>query len=234
MLNLLVIDDELPARSRLRRMLGELPGCAVVGEAGSGAEARGLIRRLDPDVLLLDISMPGVDGLDLAAELKQASASPAVIFCTAYEEHALEAFEYEAVDYLVKPVSAERLAQALARARRFLGMQRPEAFLAATLGGATELIDLNDVACLVAEDKYTTVYLPGRTVMIDHSLTEIDNAHPGRFLRVHRSALVSRDRVRGLEPGDGGMHAIVDGCDLRPVVSRRQLPAVRRLLKDMQ
>jgi two-component system response regulator AlgR len=236
MLKLLIVDDELPGRARLRRMLQGQPGCDVVGEAGSGLEALGLITDLAPDVLLLDISMPGMDGLDLAAELNQREQRPAVIFCTAYEEHALQAFEFEAVDYLVKPVSADRLRQALDRARRFLGMEHAEAFLAATLGGSTELIDLNDVACLVAEDKYTTVYLAdtNKNMMISQSLTELERAHPDRFLRVHRNALVSRDRIRGLERGDGGMHVRLDGCGLQPVVSRRQLPAVRRVLKEMQ
>lgn len=236
MLKLLIVDDELPGRARLRRMLSRQPGCEVVGEAGSGLEALGLAADLEPDVLLLDISMPGMDGLDLAAKLKAQPRRPAVIFCTAYEEHALEAFEYEAVDYLVKPVTAERLEQALDRARRFLGKDRAEAFLAATLGGSTELIDLNDVACLVAEDKYTTVYLAdtNRNMMISQSLTELERAHPERFLRVHRNALVSRDRIRGLERGEGGMHVRIDGCELQPAVSRRQLPAVRRVLKEMQ
>jgi two-component system response regulator AlgR len=236
MLKQLIVDDELPGRARLRRMLRDQAGCEVVGEAGSGLEARGLIADLAPDVLLLDISMPGMDGLDLAAELKAQPQRPAVIFCTAYEEHALEAFEYEAVDYLVKPVSAERLEQALDRARRFLGMESAEAFLAATLGGSTELIDLNDVACLVSEDKYTTVYLAdaNKNMMISQSLTELERAHPDRFLRVHRNALVSRDRIRGLERVDGGMHVRLEGCDLQPVVSRRQLPMIRRVLKGMQ
>ena len=236
MLKLLIVDDEMPARSRLRRMLGEQAGCEVVGEAGSGLEARGRIRKLTPDVLLLDISMPGLDGLQLAAELQELERPPAVIFCTAYEQHALEAFDHAAVDYLVKPVSPERLGQALDRARRYLGMDSAEAFLASTLGGATELIDLNDVTCLVAEDKYTTAFLATKkkNMMINHSLTELEKAHPDRFLRVHRNALVARDRVRGLERGDGGMHVIVEGCELRPVVSRRQLSTVRRLIREMQ
>lgn len=236
MLKLLIVDDELPARSRLRRLLGEQAGCTVVGEAGSGLEARERIDVLAPDAILLDISMPGLDGLELAEALKGKDQPPAIIFCTAYQEHALKAFEYAAVDYLVKPVSPERLGQALDRARRFLGMEAAEAFLASTLGGATELVDLNDVACLIAEDKYTTAYLaePKKNMMLNHSLAELEKAHPDRFLRVHRNALVARDRVRGLEPGDGGMHVIVDGSSLRPVVSRRQLPAVRRLLREMQ
>jgi two-component system response regulator AlgR len=236
MLRLLIVDDELPARSRLRRLLGEQPGCEVVGEAGTGLEAKQRIAALSPDAVLLDISMPGMDGLDLAAALKEADKAPVVIFCTAYEEHALEAFEYDAVDYLVKPVTAERLGQALDRARRFLGRDSAEAFLASTLGGSTELIDLNDVACLVAEDKYTTAYLAGqkKTLMLNHSLTELETAHPERFLRVHRNALVTRERIRGLERGDGGMHVRIEGCDLQPVVSRRQLPVLRRLIREMQ
>lgn len=236
MLKLLIVDDELPARSRLRRLLGEQAGCEVVGEAGSGLEARARIGELAPDVLLLDISMPGLDGLQLAAELRQRDLAPALIFCTAYEQHALEAFDHAAVDYLVKPVSRERLGQALDRARRYLGMDSAEAFLASMLGGATELIDLNDVTCLVAEDKYTTAYLEAKkkNMMINHSLTELEKAHPERFLRVHRNTLVARDRVRGLEPGDGGMHVILDGCEFRPAVSRRQLSSVRRLIREMQ
>ena len=236
MLKLLIVDDELPARSRLRRLLADQAGCDVIGEAGSGLEALALVRDRSPDVLLLDISMPGLDGLELAAKLRELDSAPAVIFCTAYEEHALEAFDRAAVDYLVKPVTRERLGQALDRARRYLGMDSVEAFLASTLGGATELIDLNDVACLVAEDKYTTAYLAtkNKNMMINHSLTELEKAHPDRFLRVHRNALVARDRVRGLEPEDGVMHVIVEGCELRPAVSRRQLPAVRRLIREMQ
>lgn len=236
MLKLLIVDDEMPARSRLRRLLGEQPGCEVVGEAASAREARREIDAHAPDVLLLDISMPGLDGMQFAAELRRQETPPALIFCTAYEQHALAAFDHAAVDYLVKPVSPERLAQALDRARRYLGMDAAEAFLASTLGGATELIDLNDVACLVAEDKYTTAYLADtkKNMMINHSLTELEKAHPDRFLRVHRNALVTRERIRGLEPGDGGMHVIVEGCSLRPVVSRRQLPTVRRIIRDMQ
>lgn len=234
MLKILIVDDELPARSRMRRLLGEQAGSEVCGEAGSGNEALVLVERLQPDVLLLDISMPGLDGLGLARKLKNRDDAPLVIFCTAFEDHALTAFEFDAIDYLVKPVSAERLGGALERARRFLGMDRPEAFLASTLGGSTELIDIGDITCLLAEDKYTTVYLCGRTLMINHSLTEIEQAHPDWFIRVHRSALVARNRVRGLERGDGGMHVLVEDCSLRPVVSRRQLPAVRRLIKELQ
>ena len=109
MLNILIIDDEQPARDRLRRLVGAIPDCRVAGEAGNGSEALEKIRELSPDVLLLDISMPGMDGMALAKVLQQGGASPAVIFCTAYQDQALRAFEVEAVDYVVKPVRAERL-----------------------------------------------------------------------------------------------------------------------------
>jgi len=121
MLNILIIDDEKPARDRLRRLLSDVPRLEIAGEASSGTQALERIRELSPDVLLLDISMPGMDGMSLARVLQEGGASPAVIFCTAYQDQALKAFEVEAVDYLVKPVRAERLEQALEKARRYLG-----------------------------------------------------------------------------------------------------------------
>ncbi|HMB58913.1 MAG TPA: response regulator [Xanthomonadales bacterium] len=121
MLNILIVDDEGPARERLQRLLEELPQYSVAGQARSGGEALESIAKLQPDILLLDISMPGMDGMKLARVLQQGGLRVAVIFCTAYQNQALEAFEAEAVDYLVKPVRVERLQQALEKARRYLG-----------------------------------------------------------------------------------------------------------------
>ena len=123
MLSILIIDDEKPARDRLRRLLNDVPRCEVVAEASSGAQALEWIRELSPDVLLLDISMPGMDGMSLARVLQEGGASPAVIFCTAYQDQALRAFELEAVDYVVKPVRAERLEKSIEKARRYLGAE---------------------------------------------------------------------------------------------------------------
>jgi two-component system response regulator AlgR len=239
MYNILIIDDEQPARDRLRRLVEPLADYHVAGEAVSGAEALERIRELGPDILLLDISMPGMDGMALARVLQEGGASPAVVFCTAYQDQALRAFEVDAVDYLVKPVRAERLEKALDRARRFLGRdsQEPDSrehFLRSTVGGKVVLTPIKRVICLLAEDKYTTVVHENGTTVVDESLTELEQRFPQLFHRVHRNALVSRKHLRGLErTSEGSTQALLSGTDRRPEVSRRNIAALRRLLSDL-
>ena len=237
MLRILIVDDEAPARDRLGRMLAEMPSFDVVGEAGSGQQALQAIEELSPDILLLDISMPGMDGMTLARTLQKGGLQPAVIFCTAYQNQAVEAFEAEAVDYLVKPVRSERLAQALEKARRFIGDREdeaPNAFLKSTVGGKVLLTPVQRVICLLAEDKYTTVvHEKGRTV-IDNSLTELESRYGDEFFRIHRNALISTRHLRGLERGDNGtVVAVLSGADDRPEVSRRNVAALRKLLAKL-
>jgi two-component system response regulator AlgR len=234
MLSILIVDDEVPARDRMRRMLDELPQFAIAGEAGSGGEAMDAISALQPDIVLLDISMPGMDGMALARTLQRGGAQPAIIFCTAYQNQALDAFEAEAIDYLVKPVRAERLAQALEKARRFLGdreLQEPSQYLRSTVGGKVLLTPIERVICLLAEDKYTTViHEKGRTV-IDDSLSVLEQRFPEMFFRIHRNALISRRHLRGLERSkEGQAVAVLSGTDERPEISRRNVSALRRLL----
>ncbi len=237
MLHILIVDDEEPARDRMRRMLSELPNFDVVGEAGSGQQALRLIEELAPDILLLDISMPGMDGMTLARTLQKGGSQAAVIFCTAYLNQALEAFEAEAVDYLVKPVRAERLAQALEKARRFIGdreSQAPIAYLKSTVGGKVLLTPVQRVICLLAEDKYTTVVHEKGTTVIDDSLTELESRHGAEFFRIHRNALISTRHLRGLERGDNGcVLAVLSGTEERPEVSRRNVAALRKLLAKL-
>ena len=239
MFNILIIDDEQPARDRLRRLVEAMPLYTVVGEATNGAQALERIRELSPDVLLLDISMPGMDGMSLARVLQQGGASPAIVFCTAYQDQALRAFEVEAVDYVVKPVRAERLEKALDKARRFLGRdadQEPEReyFLRSTVGGKVVLTPIHRVICLLAEDKYTTVIHEKGSTVIDESLTELEERFPSLFFRVHRNALVSRKHLRGLErTSDGNTLALLSGTDHKPEVSRRNASALRKLLSDL-
>ena len=231
----MVVDDERPARARLRRLLSDLPNCEVLAEAASGDEALQLLERLEPDALLLDICMPGLDGMRLAQALHGRRKAPAVIFCTALEDQALEAFETGAVDYLLKPVRPERLREAMDRAARYLGESAPRDFLVSQVGGRQVLIDLREVACLLAEDKYTTVFHRGQRTVIDDSLVDLERLHGERLLRVHRNALVARDRIRGLERVPGGAHRVLlEGCDFSPQVSRRQLPVLRKIIKEMQ
>ena len=237
MLNILIIDDEKPARDRLRRLLSAIPGYDVAGEANSGAHALERIKELSPDILLLDISMPGMDGMSLARVLQEGGASPAVIFCTAYQNQALKAFEVEAVDYLVKPVRTERLEKSLEKARRYLGAEggkNDEHYVRSTVGGKVVLTPIHRVICLVSEDKYTTVIHEKGTTVIDDSLLELEQKFTELFFRVHRNALVSRTHLRGLErTTDGQTRVLLSGTDRKPEVSRRNISLLRKLLSEL-
>lgn len=237
MLNILIIDDEQPARDRLRRLLAGMPRFEVVGEAASSAEALERIRELSPDILLLDISMPGMNGMALARVLREGGASPAIIFCTAYQDQALNAFEVEAVDYLVKPVREERLENSLEKARRFLGREDARGedhYVRSTVGGKVVLTPIHRVICMISEDKYTTVIHEKGSTVIDDSLTELEQKFPVLFFRVHRNALVSRKYLRGLaRTREGQTQVLLSGTDRKPEVSRRKVAALRKLLSEI-
>ena len=238
MKHILIIDDEKPARDRLRRLVDAMTGYEVAGEAINGSDALEKIRELTPDILLLDISMPGMDGMSLAHVLQDSGAAPAIIFCTAYQDQALSAFEVEAVDYVVKPVRAERLEKALDKAGRYMGEEgegrEEQHFLRSTVGGKVVLTPVARVICLVAEDKYTTVVHENGTTVVDESLTELENCYPSFFFRVHRNALVSRKHLRGLErTSEGSTQVLLSGTERRPEVSRRNVSALRKLLSEI-
>lgn len=238
MKRILIIDDEKPARDRLRRLVDAMADYEVAGEAINGSDALEQIRELTPDILLLDISMPGMDGMSLAHVLQDSGASPAIIFCTAYQDQALSAFEVEAVDYVVKPVRAERLEKALDKAGRYMGdedeSREQQHFLRSTVGGKVVLTPVARVICLVAEDKYTTVVHENGTTVVDESLTELENCYPSFFFRVHRNALVSRKHLRGLErTPEGSTQVLLSGSERRPEVSRRNVSALRKLLSEI-
>lgn len=241
MIRTLIIDDEPPARARLMRMMKALPGCEVCGEASSGKQALEMIRSLKPGVILLDISMPGIDGMTLARTLKSMPAAPVVIFCTAWPDQALQAFDCDAVDYLVKPVRAGRLQDAMAKAGRMIAPRlsiedehKPETeFLRATVGGKTLLVDLDEIICLVAEDKYTTVHLKNAKTVINDSLVDLEQRFPEKFMRVHRNSLVAPKFIRGLEKSSPGACFVqLAGTDFTPEVSRRKLSAIRKFIRD--
>lgn len=237
MLKVLIIDDEAPARNRLRRMLANVPSLECVGEAGTARKALEVIPSLKANVLMLDISMPGMDGMQLARTLQESGSSPAIIFCTAWSDRAVEAFECDAVDYLVKPVRAERLEVALEKARRSLARSDADVeamFLRTTLGGNVSLLPLADVICLIAEDKYTTVVHKKGRLIIDQSLLELENEHPLALVRIHRSSLVAKKFIRTLEKAPDGRHFVqLEGYDDRLQVSRRNLPAIRKLIREL-
>jgi two-component system, LytTR family, response regulator AlgR len=244
-LQVLVVDDELLARSRLRTLLGDCasPPVTIAGEAGNASQAMELLRRVAFDAVLLDIHMPGADGLALAQALRALPNPPAIVFVTAHSEHAVAAFELEAVDYLTKPVRLERLQSALQKVERVRTIARaaphsdtgPEILLIQDRG-RTERVPLLEVLYFKAELKYITVRTATRSYILDASLTELEERHPGQFLRVHRNALVARRAVRALEkhydPEEGEGWALrLNGIDELLAVSRRQLSAVREALE---
>ena len=242
-LQVLLVDDEALARSRVRTLLADCtaPTATVAGEAANSAQAMDLLQRVLFDVVLLDVHMPGADGLALAQALRTLPQPPAVVFVTAYAEHAVAAFELEAVDYLTKPVRLERLQVALQKVERVVQAKRgaqqaaaPEILLIQDRG-RTERVPLLEVLYFKAELKYITVRTAARSYILDASLSELEERHPGQFLRVHRNALVARRAVRALEkhydPEEGEGWALrLNGIDEVLAVSRRQLGAVREAI----
>jgi two-component system response regulator AlgR len=236
-LRVLIVDDEPLARARLRELLAGQPDLVVVGEAGDGDSAIAACGREPVDLVLLDIRMPGRDGVDTATQLALLQPPPVVVFLTAGDDRALEAFETGAVDYLLKPVRGERLAQALARARRVRGTEADAGagrrqFVVRRAGGL-RLVPVEDVLCLRAEDKYVCLLTGHGEYLIEESLAAIEREFGERFIRIHRNCLVAAARLRGLERAGDGERVRIDGLDEALEVSRRNLPALRaRLLRD--
>jgi two-component system response regulator AlgR len=243
-LRVLIVDDETLARSRLRSLLADCrsPLAEVVAEAANGEGALKQLANARVDLVLLDVHMPGIDGIALARSLRNQPGAPAVVFVTAYAAHAVTAFELEAVDYLTKPVRAERLQQALQKAQRHLKDRRPvpvepQDVLLIQDRGRTERVPLSEVLYLKSEFKYLTVRTASRSHIFDGSLAELEERYPTRFVRVHRNALVARAAIRALEKYDDGEDAEgwalrLDGIPEPVVVSRRQLSMVREALKE--
>ncbi len=231
-LDVLIVDDEPPACRRLERLLSELDGVERVRSAGSGDQAQAVCREQVPDVVLLDVEMPGPDGLEVAEALAGLDQPPGIIFVTAFENYAVDAFRVRALDYLVKPVRAGRLAEALERARAD-GPAAPEPppRLLARVGDRTVVIPLADIRLLQAEDKYTTVHYPGGTALLDDSLVSLEQNHPELLYRVHRNALVSANHVQELFRDGNGRYCVrIADCPVTPEVSRRNLARLRKLL----
>ncbi len=238
-LQVLVVDDEPLARSRLRTLLSDcqMPRAEAAAEAGTAVAAMELLRKHTFDALLLDVRMPGADGLQLAQALRGLASSPPVVFVTAHSEHAVAAFDLEAIDYLTKPVRLERLQIALQKVERTLATRGtapagPPDFLLIQDRGKTERVPVSEVLYFKAELKYVTVRTSARSYILDASLSDLEDRHAAQFLRVHRNALVSRRAVRALEKHDDpvegeGWAVRLTGIDELLAVSRRQLTAVR-------
>jgi two-component system, LytTR family, response regulator AlgR len=244
-MKVVIVDDESLARERLRLLLTEHAGVEVVAEADSGLEALRACAEHRPDVVLLDISMPGVDGLETARHLSAFDPRPAVVFCTAYDEHALSAFDAAAIDYLMKPIRPERLAVALERARTFVagrGNQAPadtsnrpaRTHLCARLRGSLRLIPIEEVHYLQAEEKYVVVHHVRGEDLIEESLKSLEEEFNGRFVRIHRNCLVARHELVELKRvGDGHVQAILRHGKAPLEVSRRCVAGLRETVKNL-
>jgi two-component system, LytTR family, response regulator AlgR len=237
---ILIVDDEAPARTRLRQLVGDLPPYTVIGEAAHGEEALRLCSELEPDVLLLDIRMPGIDGLEVAGHLAGWPKRPAVVFTTAYDEYAIQAFEAQAVGYLLKPVRRERLQQTLEHAARVsrVQLQRlpgagPRSQLCVARGRGFDLVPIGQVRCFQADQKYVTVFHAGGEALLTEPLKELEEEFGDRFLRVHRNALVATDWVEGLERREDGAWQVRLKGGFAPLpVSRRHVSDVKRRLRS--
>jgi len=218
-MRVLIVDDEPPARERLRSMLAENDGFDVVGEAGHGEQALQLVDSLTPDIVLLDVRMPGVDGLEVARHLAAHPDPPAVIFTTAFDEYALQAFESEAIAYLLKPIRAEKLRAALAKAARLTRPQMQQVAAAAREPSrrshvgvrgrdGLKLIPIEEVFCFQADQKYTTVKHVNGEELIEDSLKTLEDEFSASFVRIHRNALVNTRFLERIARDASGQHFV--------------------------
>jgi two-component system response regulator AlgR len=246
-LRILIVDDEAPARRRLRDVLADCAATLaveVVGEAEDGLAALHAVQSQSIDLLLLDIRMPGMDGIECAGHLQQLARPPAVIFTTAYDSYACQAFELNAIDYLLKPVRAERLAKALGKAHALGGgvltalrsaYPKARTHLSVNEKGRIVLIPLADILYLKAELKYVTIRTAAREYLLEESLTRLEEEFGESFVRIHRNCLVAAARIReiGKLPGaDDGHFLRLEGLDETLTVSRRQYSAFRERVKS--
>jgi two-component system, LytTR family, response regulator AlgR len=236
-LKVLIVDDEPPARERLRSLLGELAEVVCVGEAVSGEEALSRSHELNPDVVLLDVRMPGMGGLEAARHLTILAEPPAVIFTTAYDEYAVKAFEAHAVGYLLKPVRKEQLAASLARAGRLTRPQLQKlaaagetrrSHIAARRREGVRLIPIEEVQYFVADQKYTAVHHVNGEDLIEDSLRLLESEFGAAFVRIHRNALVGVRYLERIErSADGAFFVRLRGCSAPLQVSRRMATELR-------
>jgi len=243
-MKVVIADDEPLARERLRMLLAHEPDIEIVAEVGDGGSALEACAAHDPALVLLDIAMPGIDGLEVARHLAAFEPRPAVVFCTAYDAHALKAFEAAAVDYLVKPVRSERLHAAVERARTFTAGRdsaggdghgdKRRTHLCARLRGSLRLIPVEDIRYLQAEEKYVVVHHARGEDLVEESLKSLEDEFGDRFVRIHRNCLVARHELVELRRDlDGHVHAVLRHGDRPLEVSRRCVPHLRDAVRTL-
>ncbi len=254
MLDVVIVDDERLARSRLVRLVSDL-GYEVIAEAQNATEAMNAIESHDPAVVLLDIEMPGETGLQLAEKIGQLDQPPAVIFTTAYDQYALEAFSAFAVGYLLKPINQQQLATSLDKAQTITKAQlahieqsplndqnrahsttppsQPQNITVNSHRGV-DLIPIDSIRCFIADSKYISVVADENEALIDGTLKQLEAQFNGQFVRVHRNALVAKQYIGGLERAVEGHYTVrLKGIQRQPVVSRRYLSKVKAMVNTL-
>ena len=245
-MNVLIVDDEAPARDRLRQLIEDEGQHAVVGLAATGREALELTAQLEPDVVLLDIRMPGMNGIEAAHHLNTFRKAPAIVFTTAYDEYAIEAFDAQAIGYVLKPVRRERLNKALQHAARLSpamlgdvarasGFPEKRSHVCARVHGELKLIPIADIHYFHADQKYVRVHHSGGQDLLDDSLKSLEEEFAGEFVRIHRSALVALRKIDSMIKTPDGQHQLrlrndIDNAD-ELMISRRHVANLRRRLK---
>ncbi len=243
-MRVLIVDDEKPARDRLIRMIGNLPDFEVVGQATNGNDALQQANETEADIVLMDIRMPGLDGIQAARHLSELPQPPAVIFTTAYADHALEAFETHAVDYLLKPVKKERLQSALEAAKKptraqaeqkndVLSTIEARQHICARVRGSLVLVKISDIFFFHADQKYVTVRHRDGEVLIEDPLKSLEKEFSEQFVRIHRNALINLRYLAGMRAQDDGQHVRFNEIDDTLEISRRHLPAIRKIIKNL-
>ena len=246
-MKVLIVDDEKPARDRLRQLIEEFDDYDVVAEAGNGEEAMRLAAETTPDIVLLDIRMPGLDGIEAAHHLNKLDSPPAIVFTTAYDQYAIDAFDARAIGYVLKPVRRERLASALEQAARLAAgtlaevaaasrMETRRRHVCSTSQGQLKLIPVEDVYYFQADQKYVCVHHAGGRDLIDDSLKSLEEEFGDDFVRIHRGAVVAVNKIERLAKTTDGKHHVVlrDGSqepENELIISRRHLADLRRRLK---
>jgi len=240
-LKILIADDETPARNRLRDLLSDVGNISIVAEAKNGKEALDLAAETKPDLLLLDIRMPLMDGLEAATHAQKLEPKPHIIFTTAYDTYAIKAFDLNAVDYLLKPIRLERLQAAIDKAHALKPaqilalrpLQKTRGHLSIHERGRVILVPIGDIVYLRAELKYVTVRTVEREYLLEESLTHLETEFAERFLRLHRNCLVASAFIAGYEKradetGDSQWHALLKGVPETIAISRRQQHLVKQ------
>lgn len=245
-MKVLIVDDEPLARQRLNRFLDTLDNVSEIYEAVNGIDAIDQVNRYLPDLLLLDIRMPGMSGLEVAQHVSSMNEPPAIIFCSAFEEHALEAFKVHAIDYLLKPVRLTDLENSIKKARKINRLQAARLVETETPGATRshltinshrglELIALDDVLYFKAEQKYVQIKTTEHEYLLDEPLKQLEEEFPQHFIRIHRNALIAKKQIARISKDQSGQAFIwLHGLEESLAISRRHLSQVRKALKSIQ